>query len=109
MMTTLAGSLGSTAGAAARDFPLKAPRAPETVPALDAREGDFEPADLEVLAGAPLEAVDLEVQCLQHLNRCLLFGGDLVLSGSKDGFRLFGTAFENPVDIGGFCCDDHLD
>jgi len=52
-MKTLVGSLFSVTGDVAAGFPLEAkedPRAPETVPAREAREGDFEPADLEVLA-----------------------------------------------------------
>jgi hypothetical protein len=72
LMTTLAGSAFSATGAAGAVFPLKdAPRAPETVPARDAREGAFEPADLEGLAGAPLEAVDLEVLTLETIIKFL--------------------------------------
>jgi hypothetical protein len=43
---------------------LEEPRAPETVPARDAREGAF---DAEALEPAPVEAVDLDVGTLEAM------------------------------------------
>ena len=68
------GSLFSAAGAAATVFPRdeeEAPRAPETVPAREAREGAFEPDDLVVFDEAPLEAVDLELLTLETIMKFL--------------------------------------
>jgi hypothetical protein len=74
LIRTFFGSLFSAAGAAATVFPRdeeEAPRAPETVPAREAREGAFEPDDLEVFDEAPLEAVDLELLTLETIMKFL--------------------------------------
>jgi hypothetical protein len=68
------GFFNSSFSAGTADFPLEGtaleagdleePRAPETVPARDAREGAF---DAEALEAAPLEAEDLDVGTLEAM------------------------------------------
>ena len=66
-----AGAGAAEAGSLPRAGNLEAPRAPETVPAREAREGAFDAADLEVFAPAPLEAEDLEVDALEAIIKVL--------------------------------------
>jgi hypothetical protein len=73
LTTAFFGSLFSGAGFSEIGFfseaalPLEGP-APETEPAREARDGDFEaPADLEDFVEAPFEAVDLELEALETI------------------------------------------
>jgi hypothetical protein len=74
LTTAFFGSLVSGAGFSASgffpeaDLDLEEPPAPETEPAREARDGDFEaPADFEDFEEAPFEAVDLELEALETI------------------------------------------